>query len=127
MLSGVLNSHSKRAQEANAGCRLIARSAPLPQDPIVRLSDHMELNGKRISVGDFVLRGSSLGCVVACCSDGQDLIALVDTWRKVSEITQHSSKWDNAGSQRMLWRAADVQECVCWQRHPGPELTLIQM
>ena len=36
----------------------------------------MELSGKIFSVGDFVSRGNELGCVVACCSDGQDLSSL---------------------------------------------------
>ena len=87
----------------------------------------MELNGKVLSVGDFVSRGNELGCVVACCSDGQDLFVLVDTWRQVSQVSQHSSMWEGAGSQRACWRAADAQECVCWQYLPEGRLTLINM
>ena len=52
VLSGVVNSHSRRAQESSASCGLIGRSATLPGEPNVFLSEHMELSGKIISVGD---------------------------------------------------------------------------
>ena len=125
VLSGVLNSHVRRAAESLPGCGLLGRTISPPGEPEILLSDSVELGGKVFAVGDCVLHGKELGSVVACCSNGHDLFVFVDTWTRVSQMSPHSSKWDKSGSRRVCWRAADVQECVCWQCHSDSSLTLI--
>ena len=125
VLSGVLNAHARRAAGSLPGCGLLGRTISPPGEPEVLLSDHLELNGKVFAVGDCVLHGRELGSVVACCCNCHDLFIFVDTWARVSQVSQHSSKWERSGSRRVCWRAADVQECVCWQCHSDGSLTLI--
>ncbi len=49
---------------------LIGKTAVFPGVPAARLSDHLVLNGLRISVQDLVFCESSVGFVTACCSEG---------------------------------------------------------
>ena len=126
VLSGVVNYHSHLAQHCLPGCGLVGRTAAPPSLPGVLLSDCMEVAGLRFAVGDFAARGGQLGRVVACCLEADDLFGLVDIWAKVEQVSQHSSKWENA-SRREVWRTADMLECVAWQHGPDRSIVVIKM
>ena len=57
VLSGVVSEHSRLSQAALPGCGLLGVTVSAPFDPGVILSDHMEVGGKTISVGDVVAHG----------------------------------------------------------------------
>ena len=125
VLSGVVNEHSRLAEGALPGCGLLGKTAPAPFDPDVVVSDSMAIGGKRIAVGDVVAHGREAGRVVACCVEGQDMFAIVDHLRFVSDLSPHSSRFDLRGLSRAVWRAADVVECLAWQEDHSEVMTVI--
>ena len=127
VLSGVVNEHSRLSQAALPGCGLLGKTVSAPFDPDVLLSDHMEVGGKTISVGDVVAHGHDVGRVMACCIADQDMFAIVERWQRISDLTPHSSTWDRRGSVRTVWRAADAQECLAWQEARNHTVTVIFM
>ena len=127
VLSGLLNSHSTRARDLAPGCGLLGRTAPLPGEPDILLSDHLEVGDRTFSVGDFVIRAGDIGRAAACCTDGIDLFLLVDVWHKERNISPHSSLWEHRGPDRHVWRAVDVRECLTWKHTPDGKVTIIQI
>ena len=110
VLSGVVSEHSRAAQAALPGCGLMGKT--VSPAPGLAISDNMDIGGMKITFGDVVVHGSNVGRVVACCVEGQDMLALVDAWRYVSGISPHSSKWRKVGSERAVWRAIHLRGCV---------------
>ena len=127
VLSGMVNYHSHIAQRSLPGCGLVGKTISPDNRSSVLLSDHMDVGGKTFSVGDFACRGEELGCVVACCVEALNLFAIVDLWRKVAQISQHSSRWESTTPQRAVWRAVDMLECVAWERNPDCIISVIHM
>jgi len=125
VLSGVVSEHSRAAQTALPGCGLIGKT--VSPEPGLAISDNMDIGGMKISVGDVVVHGSNVGRVVACCVEGQDMFALVGAWRHVSGISPHSSKWRKVGSERAVWRAIHLRECLAWREDSDDMVTVIIM
>ena len=69
-----------------------------------------------ISFGDYVFRGAdAFGNVLACCIEEESFFVVVEALRKVDSLSATSSRWSRVGSQRFVWRANDVSECLAWQ------------
>ena len=126
VLSGVVNEHARKAQSALPGCGLVGQTFHPPSNPDMAISDRMDVGGMRISVDDFVAHGHRVGRVVACCVEDQDLFVIVDLWRRVSDLSQHSAKWAQSGS-RAVWRAVNLMEVLAWQSGSDGAMTIVIM
>ena len=81
-----------------------------------RLSDHLVLNGLRISVQDLVFCESSVGFVTACCSEGDDLFGMMKELLFVKRVSAHSEAWRPPGQdgQLKVWPAKTLELAVAW-------------
>ena len=86
---------------------LIGKAAVFPSVPAARLSDHLVLNGLRISVQDLAFCESSVGFVIACCSEGGDLFVVVEELLFVKRVSTHSDAWrpPRQDGQLKVWAA----------------------
>ena len=91
------------------------------------VSDRLDVLGLRVAVDDYVFRGESLGLVLACCCEGEDLYVVVDALRKISDLSPHANLWCTTAAERQVWIATDVAECLAWQLVPPNGVVAIRM
>ncbi len=114
VLSGVTNCAFRRAREAmQVFGGLVGRTAPLPGFAGALVADHLEHGGMKVSSDDVVISGPKTGKVVACLREGSKLFVLVEAWRRVAVVSEHSDKWlrDDA---RELWATTSICLPLAW-------------
>ena len=127
VLSGVVNSHVRSANQKWIGGGLVGAAVqhPIVQESLV--ADHVELAGVRVAVGDVVCCGERMGQVVACVTYESGLLLVVDAWRLAQRLSQHSSKWQTIGAQRCAWQVAEAEECIAWKKEADGYTTVIRV
>jgi hypothetical protein len=84
----------------------------------------MSIFGVSFSVDDVVLRGDTVGILVACLRQDGELYGLVREMRKEGgDITGHAASYVYRGGQT-VWAANELQLALAW-RHRSDESVLV--
>jgi hypothetical protein len=127
VLSGVVNEHLRMLEESSFEDRLIQRALPFPGVPGALIADHLEANGVRLSVSDYVFQGEALGHVQACCLEDGNFFVVVDVLQKLADMSPRSSRWSTRQVERTVWRTSGLSECLAWQLAPPLEIVVVRM
>ena len=128
VLSGVVNAHARRASETTMHSTLIGKSAPFPGLANAFIADHVDMNGLRVSVGDYVFHGiDTLGQVIACCIEEGEFYVVAEALTFLARLSPSSSRWSRLTTHRMGWKACELNECLAWQCSPGSSVVVLRM
>ena len=78
-----------------------------------------------MSAGDIVLCADSAGQVLSCAAEHGDLFVLVDVLMHVAAVSAHSDAWA-ATSEKALWRADRLEQCLAWYTHADGRTVVIR-
>jgi hypothetical protein len=124
VLSSALTSHLQALKGWRPGGGLLGRTAVLDTLAGVMIADRMSIFGVSFSVDDVVLRGDTVGILVACLRQDGELYGLVREMRKEGDdITGHAASYVYRGGQT-VWAANELQLALAW-RHRSDESVLV--
>ena len=112
-LSGLLRNHKRALSAGIREAGLLGPSRPLADAPHVIVADHMDANGLAVSVGDFVSREGSMGEVVACLAEDQEMFAVLKMTELVQRISPSSVRYRITG-RHVVVPATNLEQSVAW-------------
>lgn len=117
VLSGVCNVAIAR-NRGDFGDRLLGRASEWPGMDGLLVARRMEVISFEVARGDVVLRGDAVGVVVACCSCGGELFALVQRTEAVMRETDRSLVVRPLDTV-IMWPAPEIRHTLAWRSRPG--------
>ena len=123
VLAGVINSQIQSLEAKEFGNRLVGKAIPYPGVLHAFVADKMQRNSQTIAVDDFVFHECSVGKVMACISEDDNLSCLVEVWTCLSQVSKFGHRWAPSG-QFMLWPAHAVDCAAAWRVQGGETVVL---
>lgn len=114
-LTGMLIQQMQMLQDANAcvdGLRGEFRT--LDGYPGVRVTREAAYKGLLLRAGDLVCHGNSMGFVLACACEGEELVLIADLLQHYEKVSPHADKWRRGGEVDVFLMSA-VALPLAWQ------------
>ena len=110
VLSGVINSQLHNLGRMRQDCTILDNNVvKLEGFHDAELADKMDVLGMTITVGDIVFFGDAAGRVLACATENDLFLAIVDEFRWIQKVSPSCANWQPT-EQLRVWRALELEQ-----------------
>ena len=82
--------------------------------------------GMRLSSGDVVIRGHSVGEIVACAQEGRAFFVIVDVFSDIAQVTPQHRIASLLVAQRRVWLAQEAVPALAWYAGAGNAIIFVE-
>jgi len=86
----------------------------------------VDMFGMRLSSGDVVIRGHSVGEIVACAQEGHEFFVIVDEFSDIAQVTQQHRIASLVVAQRCVWFAREAIPALAWYAGGGNAIIVVE-
>ena len=82
--------------------------------------------GMRLSSGDVVTRGHSVGEIVACAQEGHEFFVIVDVFSHIVQVTPQHRIASLVVAQQRVWLAREATPALAWYAGAGNAIIVVE-
>ena len=82
--------------------------------------------GMRLSSGDVVIRGHSVGEIVACAQEGHEFFVIVDEFSAIAQVTPQHRIASLVVAQQRVWLAREATPALAWYAGAGNAIIVVE-
>ena len=86
----------------------------------------VDMFGMRLSSGDVVIRGHSVGEIVACAQEGHEFFVIVDVFSDIAQVTPQHRIASLVVAQRRVWLARETIPALAWYAGAGNAIIVVE-